>query len=207
VGVVELPPQPVQGCHSGTLAQPSVANSLPTPEVGRLPPRMGFGSEHGRRRTQRPVAGFVRSGVCRPRHSRCPWAVVPLPMGRNALPQQLGWLSPQGSFRNTGLPRRQLHRLGRGLESVPMPETPLAPTPVRDVLLRQGEAFSKRGKRGFLAASAVLLGALVAIIFVRSVEGHSPNTGTTRGRGRLTPQWKSRGPAGVGLLEDRRLQN
>ena len=46
-----------------------------------------------------------------------------------------------------------------------MPETPLKPTPFSDVLLRQGEFFSKRGKRGFLAASTVMLGAAVVIIY------------------------------------------
>jgi hypothetical protein len=46
-----------------------------------------------------------------------------------------------------------------------MPETPLAPTPVIDVLLRQGEFFSKRGKRGFLAAATVTLAAAAVIIY------------------------------------------
>ena len=46
-----------------------------------------------------------------------------------------------------------------------MSETPVRPTPVRDVLLGIGESFSKRGKRGFLAAAGVMLGALVAILY------------------------------------------
>jgi len=46
-----------------------------------------------------------------------------------------------------------------------MHETPVEPVPVRDVLLRQGESFSKRGKLGFLIASTVMLGAAVAIIY------------------------------------------
>lgn len=46
-----------------------------------------------------------------------------------------------------------------------MPETPLEPTPVSHVLLRQGEFFSKRGKRGFLAASTVMFAAAVVIIY------------------------------------------
>ena len=46
-----------------------------------------------------------------------------------------------------------------------MPETPVEPIPVRDVLLRQGASFSSRGKRGFLAAASVMLGAAVVIIY------------------------------------------
>jgi hypothetical protein len=46
-----------------------------------------------------------------------------------------------------------------------MSETPLAPTPVRDVLLGFGEVLGGRGKLGFLAAAAVLLGGVVAIVY------------------------------------------
>lgn len=46
-----------------------------------------------------------------------------------------------------------------------MPETPLTPTPVKDVLLGLGEAFSKRGARGFFAACALLLGGVIAVVY------------------------------------------
>ena len=50
-----------------------------------------------------------------------------------------------------------------------MSETPVEPRSVRGALLRPllgvGESFSRRGKSGILAAGAVLLGALVAILY------------------------------------------
>jgi hypothetical protein len=50
-----------------------------------------------------------------------------------------------------------------------MPETPVDPPSVRGALfgplIGVGESFSRRGKRGFLAAAAVLLGALIAILY------------------------------------------
>jgi hypothetical protein len=46
-----------------------------------------------------------------------------------------------------------------------MSETPLEPARFTDVLLRQGEAFSRRDRRGFLIAATVLLGALAAIVY------------------------------------------
>jgi hypothetical protein len=52
-----------------------------------------------------------------------------------------------------------------------MPETPLEPAPVIDVLLRQGAFLGGRGRRSLLVPFAVILGAVFAIVYFTAFPG------------------------------------